>query len=273
MSLTRPQPLPPKRRPYLTALVFGVVALALVMILREAHRAGEARRNIPPACLAALARLPVEVAQNEGLPLRDCARRRQPSEGQAALLGPWSYGQGDALVAGHIALLREETPEGFSRDRLMHVRVEESYLFLNELTLEGTGCAGGVAEAYVRGESFGMIVNLTPEAVLRFRQNPEFERTYAPGDLATAPTACAGRLTMIDRRPVMIQLNAKTMTPGDGRPAVAPVLSSRQGCFERLLGRYATDNRQTLLFPDGYDAFVADYVAACAPTPAPKKGP
>lgn len=269
MPYTRPVvPPPPKRRPLLAALVCAGVVAALFFAMREAHLSSQARRNIPGACLIDLSLMPVEEARTVGLPLRDCSRRRNPPESRARLLGPWAYGHTRARVWGHIALLRETQPDGSSKDRLMHVRVEDSHLMLNDLTLEGSGCAGGIDDAYVKGANFGMTVNLTPEALLRFRPNESFERTYVPGDLATDASACAARLTLIDRRPVMIQLNPRTMTPA-GTAAVAPDVSSRQGCFERQLGRYTAENRATLMFPDGHDVFVRDYVASCAPNPPP----
>lgn len=258
---------PPRRRRYAVLLALGVMA-ALFFSVRETRLAGEARRNIPPPCILMLAEMPVADAHARGVPLRDCRNRRMMAQHEAQLLGRWSYGVASAPVTGHIALVRKSKGD-HTNDRLMHIEVRENHLMLNELSLEGTGCGGGIADAYVKGDSFGMVINLTPEALVRFTRNEAVERGYQEGDLDTGVNACSARLTLVDRRPVMIQLNEATQTAkgavsATDRPVVPP---RRQACFNELVARRVRDSKTTLKFPDEYQKFVASYVANCAPVP------
>lgn len=253
------------RRGWLSAVVLVAVVAGLWLALRQSEELTFARRNLPPACIQALADMPVAEARSRGVALRDCAGRHMKPNRKASVVGRWVYGPPDAPVSGFIVWQRDTQPEGVVRDRLMHVSVVESHAVLNDFDVTGTGCAGGVKNINLDGDSFGLVINLTPEALVRFAAMPAVEKAYRPGDLVTDPRYCAAKLVMVDRRPVMIQLNAKPVTANDTPvPAdVTAVAPARQQCLDALIADRVAKGATSLSFPYGYDMFAADYLARC----------
>lgn len=265
-------PAKPRRR-ILSALVVLVLAGGLWWVMAQADQLTSARRQLPAGCLEALAEMDPAVARSRGVPLRECARRKLLPEHKTTLIGRWDYGIGSNYVDGYIAQVRHTDAAGLVHDRLMHVSVIDNYARLNEFNAAGTSCAGGIATATVKGGVFTYVVNLTAEGLLRFAGHKVLEQVHRDGDLETSPQVCVGRLTVTDRRPVMVELNARALT-ADGNPApITPAGDEpvRQACFNTLVGEYNAAGQGTLSFPSEYTVFVTEYIARCTDGPVAEK--
>lgn len=253
------------RRVWLSVLVLLAVIAGLWFSLRQSEELTFARRNLPPACIQALADMQPADARTRGVALRECARHHMRPDRKAHVVGRWVYGPADARIDGYIVWQRDTMPEGVVRDRLMHVSVVESHAVLNDFDVSGVSCAGGVKTVNLDNEHFGLVINLTPEALVRFAAMPDVEKSYKTGDLQTDPRYCAAKLVLQDRRPVVIQLNSKPATAND-TPVPAEVTtmpSARQQCLSALVAKRVARGETSLAFPVGYDAFVREYLAAC----------
>lgn len=261
--MTAPQS--PVRRLCLSTLVFLAVLAGLWLSLRQSEELTFARRNLPPSCIQALADMQPADARTRGVALRECARRHMKPDRKAHVVGRWVYGPADARVDGYIVWQRDTMPENVVRDRLMHVSVVESHAVLNDFDVSGVSCAGGVKTVNLDDEHFGLVINLTPEALVRFAAMSDVEKSYKTGDLLTDPRYCAAKLVMQDRRPVVIQLNSKPVTANDTPvPADAVVgFTPRQQCLNALVAKRVAKGENSLAFPVGYEAFVRDYLATC----------
>lgn len=255
----------PVRRVWLSALVLLGVIAGLWFSLRQSEELTFARRNLPAACIQALADMPEDEARARGVALRDCARRHMKPDRKAHVVGRWVYGPADAPVDGFIVWLRDTLPEGVVKDRLMHVGVIESNAVLKDFDVAGTSCAGGIKTVNLDTENFGLVINLTPEALVRFAAMPAVEKSYNEGDLITDPRYCAAKLIMQDRRPVVVQLNDKAVTANDTTvPAeVTAVLPRRQACLNTVIAKRVAKGDTALSFPYGYEMFVRDYLQTC----------
>lgn len=255
----------PVRHVCLTALVVLAVLAGLWFSLRQSEELTFARRNLPASCIQALADLAPDEARTRGVALRDCVRRHMKPDRKAHVVGPWSYGPADARVNGYIVWQRDTLPDSIVRDRLMHVSIIESHAVLNDFDVSGMSCAGGVKSVNLDQGNFGLVINLTPEALVRFATMPAVEKSYKQGDLLTDPRYCAAKLVLQDRRPVVIQLNAKPVTANDTpvpSEAVA-FMTDRQQCLNTVIAKRVAKGETSLAFPHGYEMFVRDYVAAC----------
>lgn len=256
----------PLRRHILTGIVLVAVVAGLWMSLRQSEELTFARRNLPPSCIQALADMPQDEARRRGVALRECASRHMKPDHKASVVGRWVYGPPDAPVDGFVVWQRDTLPEGVVRDRLMHVSVIESHAVMNDFSVTGMACAGGIKSINLDGDSFNLVINLTPEALVRFAGTPAIEKNYKEGDLITDPRFCAAKLVMVDRRPVMIQLNAKPVTANDTPvPAeVTAMMPSRQQCLNALIATRVAKGDTSLSFPAGYEAFTNEYLAKCS---------
>ena len=256
----------PTRRVWLSLLVLAAVIAGLWFSLRQSEELTFARRNLPAACIQALADMQPEEARTRGVALRDCARRHMKPDRKAHVVGRLVYGPPDAQVDGFIVWQRDTLADGIVRDRLMHASVVESHAILNDFDVTGESCAGGIKTVNLDEKNFGLVINLTPEALVRFAAMPDVEKTYKAGDLITDPRYCAAKLVMQDRRPVVIQLNDKPATANDTAiPSdLMAVLPRRQACLNALIAKRVAKGDTALSFPHGYDVFVRDYLAACA---------
>lgn len=255
------------RRAWLSLLVLAAVIAGLWFALRQSEELTFARKNLPAGCIATLAEMPAEDARTRGVALRDCARRKMPANRKANVVGRWVYGPSAAPVDGFLVWSRETLSDNRVRDRLMHVSVVESNAVLNEFDVAGTSCAGGINKVNLEGDSFGLVINLTPEALVRFLGSADVEKTWRDGDLITDPRYCVAKLVMVDRRPVVVQLNNRPVTANDTAvPAeVTAVMPRRQRCFDDQLDKRLARGETALSFPEGYNSFVADYAGYCAP--------
>lgn len=256
----------PVHRTWLSALVLLAVIAGLWFSLRQSEELTFARRNLPAACIQALADMPAKDAKERGVALRDCARRHMKPDRKAHVVGRWVYGPSDAPIDGFIVWQRDTLPDGIVRDRLMHASVVDSHALLNDFDVTGVSCAGGVKTVNLEDDSFGLVINLTPEALVRFAAMPELEKTYKSGDLITDPRYCAAKLVMLDRRPVVVQLNATATTANDTPVPneVTAVPPRRQQCLNGIIARRVAKGETSLSFPVGYDMFVRDYLRTCA---------
>lgn len=266
MTVSAPTPASkPVRRVWLSALVLLAVLAGLWFSLRQSEELTFARRNLPAACIQALADMPAEEARSRGVALRDCARRHMKPDRKAHVVGRLVYGPPDAPVDGFIVWQRDTLAEGIVRDRLMHASIVENNAVLNDFDVSGESCAGGIKTVNLDDNNFGLVINLTPEALVRFAAMPEVEKRYRDGDLITDPRYCVAKLVMQDRRPVVVQLNTKPVTAND-TPVPADVsvpLPRRQDCLNTLIAKRAAKGDTALSFPYGYDMFIRDYLASC----------
>lgn len=272
LAAETPAPQKPRGR-WLTALVLLALAGGLFWVLTQANQLNAARRELPAGCLYALADMDVDDARSRGVPLRECARRKVLGNRKATLIGYWDYGIGSNHTGGYIAQLRQTDGSGLTHDRLMHVSIADNYARLNEFSAAGSACAGGIAQAAVKDGVFTYVVNLTPEGLVRFAGHKDLEKAHRTGDLETSSQHCVGKLTITDRRPVMVQLNNVAVT-ADGAPApVTAPEPARQSCFDGLVAEYNTAGQGTLSFPNEYMVFVSEYVARCTDGPVEAAAP
>ncbi len=248
-----------------SALVLCAVIAGLWFALRQSEELTFARRNLPPSCIQALADMNLGDARARGVALRDCASRKMRPDSRASVIGRWSYGPPDAQVDGFVVWLRETRGEGIVHDRLMHVTVIESNAVLNDFDVTGMGCAGGIKTVNLDGNNLGLVINLTPEALARFTSLPDVEQTYKTGDLMTDPRYCVAKLVLSNRRAVVIQLNDKPVTATDAAVPLelSALVSPRQQCLDGLIARRVLKGDNALAYPQGYDAFMKQYVAQC----------
>lgn len=255
----------PVRHVWLSVLVLLAVLAGLWLSLRQSEELTFARRNLPAACIQALADMSADDARARGVALRECAKRHMKPDRKAHVVGRWVYGPPDAQVDGFVVWQRDTLPDSIVRDRLMHVSVIESHAVLNDFDVTGESCAGGIKTVNLDDKNFGLVINLTPEALVRFAGMPDVERAYKDGDLITDARYCAAKLVLQDRRPVMIQLNAKAVTANDTPVPneVTAVMPRRQECLNTLIAKRAGKGDVALTFPAGYQSFIRSYLDAC----------
>ncbi len=251
----------PAHKPFLTALVVIAALAGLYLSLRQSEEISYARRHLPPGCIAALADMEYTQARTRGVSLRDCASRRMPQNRNARVVGRWVYGAASAPVNGYLLWLRETRGENVSVDRLMHASIIDNHVVLNEFSTMGNGCSGGIKTINLEANSFGLVVNLTPAALVRLSS----EYAYQQGDLIDDPQYCVARLVMVDRRAVAIRLNSQPVTANDTAvpDSVTATLPRRQRCLNDKIAEHLASGSDTLSFPQGYAGFMAGYVASC----------
>ena len=76
----------PVRRVWLSAVVLLAVIVGLWFALRQSEELTFARRNLPAACIQALADMPAKDAKERGVALRDCARRHMKPDRKASVI-------------------------------------------------------------------------------------------------------------------------------------------------------------------------------------------
>ena len=226
-----------------TTLLIVLVLAGTVFAMRQAQELGFARRNVPVSCAIALLDLDQASARGKGVALRDCARHRPSENRTAKIIGRWVYGPGEAPVDGFVVSVRDRR-ETVARDTLMHVSVRDSRLLLNDIFAQGAGCAGGLENAQVEGDTMGHVVNMTPAALAG--------RGLA--DLSDDPADCAGTQVFLNRLAQVVTLNA---------PVKRQVSSEAQICFDAVVADSISAGKASLRVADEYKEFLERLSARC----------
>ena len=245
-------------RTFLAFLVLVALAFGGYLSLQESARLSAARRALPAACIADLLAMSEKDAVTRGVSLWECRRKQPPRDFKAESKGRYVYGPGESPVDGMLVLVETRLKDGTPANSLIHVQVNNSYLFLNDIFAAGSGCRGGVADVRLEGDTMGHVINMTPQGIMRFG-------SYMPGapvkdgDLGDGEQDCYGKLVFKDRFPVVLQLAPEARLAADEtgrRPR-------QQDCFDNLVARYYKQGKTALQFPQDYENFRRDYDSIC----------